>query len=74
MVGAGQLVAVFDLPRENDNFAAIAGIFEEGNGVSQRRGKREIGEQIARDSTIRLLAIVIFDLGQIEKTGTIFFN
>ena len=28
---------------------------------------------IARDSTIRLLAIVIFDLGQIEKTCTIFF-
>ena len=27
-----------------------------------------------RDSAIRLLAIVIFDLGQIEKTGTIFFN
>ena len=26
LVGAGQLVAVFDLPRENDNFAAIAGM------------------------------------------------
>ena len=46
LIGVGQLVAVFDLPRSDDNFAAIAGIFEEGNGVSQRRGKREIGEQI----------------------------
>ena len=26
LVGAGQLVAVFDLPRTNDNFAAIAGM------------------------------------------------
>ena len=26
MVGAGQLVAVFDLPRTNDNFEAIAGM------------------------------------------------
>ena len=26
-----------------------------------------------RDSTIRLLAVSIFDLGQIEKTVTIFF-
>ena len=29
---------------------------------------------IPRDSTIWLLVVVIFDLGQIEKTGTIFFN
>ena len=28
----------------------------------------------SQDSTIRLLAIRIFDLGQIEKTGTIFFQ
>ena len=28
----------------------------------------------ARDSTIRLLAVGIFDLGQIEKTVTIFFQ
>ena len=27
-----------------------------------------------RDSTIRLLAVGIFDLGQIEKTVTIFFQ
>ena len=40
--GAGQLVAVFNVNRTNDNFAAVAGIFEEGNGVTQRRGKREI--------------------------------
>ena len=45
LVGAGQLVAVFDLPRSNDNFAAVSGIFEEGNG-GQRRGKREIKERI----------------------------
>ena len=31
-----------------------------------------VWELLARDSTVRLLAIVIFDLGQIEKTGTIF--
>ena len=42
MNGAGRLVAVFNVNRTNDNFAAVAGIFEEENGVSQRRGKREI--------------------------------
>ena len=45
LIGAGQLVAVFDLPRSNDNFAAVAGIFEEENG-GQRRGKREISQPI----------------------------
>ena len=45
LIGAGQLVSVFDFPRSDDNFAAVAGIFEEGN-VGQRRGKREINQSI----------------------------
>ena len=44
LVGVGPLVALFDIPRTNDNFAANAGIFEELNG--QRRGKREAKKQI----------------------------
>ena len=48
LVGAGQLVALFNLQRTNDNFGAIAGIFEEGNGAlrSRRRGRREAKKQI----------------------------
>ena len=44
LVGVGPLVALFDIPRTNDNFAANAGIFEELND-GQRRGKREIRKQ-----------------------------
>ena len=47
LVGAGPLVALFDLPATGANRAAIAGIFEEGNGPpSRRRGKREVKKQI----------------------------
>ena len=47
LVGAGPLVALFDLPATGANKAAIAGIFEEGNGPpSRRRGKREVKKQM----------------------------
>ena len=47
LVGAGQLVALFNIAQTNDNFAATAGIFEEENGLPSRlRGKREVKKQI----------------------------
>ena len=44
LVGVGPIVALFDIPRTNDNFAANAGIFEELN--DQSRGKREIRKHL----------------------------
>ena len=48
LVGVGRLVALFDLPQDNGNFAATAGIFEEENTLPQnrRRGKRGTRKQI----------------------------
>ena len=65
LIGAGQLVALFDLPRTNDNFAATAGIFEEGNGPqSRRRGKREAKKQIILFAKLLLWISETIDKGQ----------
>ena len=62
LVGAGQLVALFDLPVTNANFGAISGIFEEANG--QRRGKRELREQIISFAKFLLWINQTIDQGQ----------
>ena len=66
LVGVGQLVRVFDLPQTNGNFAAIAGIFEEGNVPQSRRqrGKREIRKQIISFAKLLLWINQTIEKGQ----------
>ena len=60
----GPLVALFDKPKTNDNFAAIAGIFEEGN-VPQRL--RRIGKRGIRSKIITKIKILLWIIQTIEK-------
>ena len=64
LVGVGPLVALFDKPKTNDNFAAIAGIFEEGN-VPQRL--RRIGKRGIRSKIITKIKILLWIIQTIEK-------
>ena len=64
LFGVGPLVALFDKPKTNDNFAAIAGIFEEGN-VPQRL--RRIGKRGIRSKIITKIKILLWIIQTIEK-------
>ena len=75
LVGAGPLVALFDLPATDPNKAAIAGIFEEGNGPpSRRRGKREVKKQMILFAKLLLWINETIEKGQHKISRYIYID